>query len=139
MSHIRCYGELLWNDVTVDSSSVGPWFGTCSALGVRMQAPCLVYPLFIAQTTWFGMPDVCSTKGEWFEHSLKGHEIRDGNNIWVGFRLVEAPMGHMLLLLSKCGSLSRGEIGRVRAVLGDVWRLEVLEQSRDLRQVLQLE
>ena len=48
-------------------------------------------------------------------------------------------MGHMKLLLSKGGSLIRGEVGGDRAWLGGAWRLEVLGQSQDLRQVLQLE
>ena len=56
------------------------WFGTCSAPGARMQTPGLVYPLSVAQVTWFGMPDVSSVKGEWVEHGIKGHEIHEGNN-----------------------------------------------------------
>ena len=48
-------------------------------------------------------------------------------------------MGHMKLLLLKGGSLLRGEVGSDRAGLDVVWRLEVLEQRRDLRQILQLE
>ncbi len=50
----------------------------------------------------------------------------------MGFRLGggggegEAPMGHMKLLLSKGGFSLRGDVGGVRAVLGGVWRLEVL-------------
>ena len=40
-------------------------FCTFSALGSRMQARGLVNPLFVSQTTWFGIPDVCNTKGEW--------------------------------------------------------------------------
>ena len=46
-------------------------------------------------------------------------------------------MKHMKLVLAKDVSLLvRGEVGWVRAGLGGVWRLEVLEQSLDLRQVL---
>ena len=71
MSYIRCHGVLLWNDVTVDWSSVCTWFGTCSAPGARMLARGLVYPLFVAQTMWFGMCNVCSVKGEWVEHGIK--------------------------------------------------------------------
>ena len=41
----------------------------------------LVYELFVAQTTWFGMPDVCSAKGDWVEHGVECHEIRDGTNV----------------------------------------------------------
>ena len=41
-----------------------------------MLARGLVYPLFVAQTTWFGMPDVCSAKGEWVEHGIEGHEVK---------------------------------------------------------------
>ena len=122
----------------VDWSSVGTWFGTCSAPSTTMRACSLVYPLFVAQTTWFGTSDFCSAKGEWVEYSIEGHEIRDGNNVW-GFRLGEAPIRHMKLLLAKGASLLlRGEVGWFRAELGGVSRLEVLEKSLDLRQVLQL-
>ena len=64
---------------------MGTWFVTCSATCVRMQAGGLVYPLLVSQTTWFGMPNVCSAKGEWVEHGIKDHEVCD-------IRLGEAPM-----------------------------------------------
>ena len=48
-------------------------------------------------------------------------------------------MRFMKLLLEKSGSLLRGEVGWVRVGLGAVRRLEVLKQSLDLRQALQLE
>ena len=32
----------------------------------------LVVPLFVAQATWLGMPDVCSVKGEWVGHGIEG-------------------------------------------------------------------
>ena len=44
-------------------------------------APGLVCPLFVARTTWFGLPDVCSTKGEWEGHGVECDEIRDGINL----------------------------------------------------------
>ena len=46
-----------------------------------MRARGLVYLLFVAQTTWFGMPDVCIAKGKWVKHGIEVHEIRDGNNV----------------------------------------------------------
>ena len=49
------------------------------------------------------------------------------------------PLGKMKLLLSKGGSLIRGGLGWVKARSDGAWRLEVLGQGRDLRQVLQLE
>ena len=101
----------MWNDVTVGWSSVCTWFGACSAPGARMWACSLVYPMFVAQTTWFGMSDVCSAKGEWVEHGIGGHEVRDSNNVQVRFRLKKEPMGHMKLLLSKGGFLIKGEVG----------------------------
>ena len=55
LSHIRYHGVILWNGVTVYWSSVGTRFGTCSAPGARMWARGLVYPMLVAQTTWFGM------------------------------------------------------------------------------------
>ena len=73
------------------------------------------------------------------EHGIEGHEVCDSNNVQVCFRLGEEPMGHMKLLLSKGGSLIRDEVGRVRAGLVGMWRLEVSGQSQYLRQVLQLE
>ena len=111
MSHIRCHGFLLWNDVTVDWSSVCTWFGTCNAPGERMLARGLLYPLFVAQTMWFGMPNVCSAKGKWVEHGIKGHEVHDSSNVQMRFRLGEEPLDHMRLHLSKGGSLIRGEVG----------------------------
>ena len=45
-------------------------FGTCSAPGLKMWTRNLVYPLLVAQTTWFGMHDVFSAKKEWVEHSI---------------------------------------------------------------------
>ena len=71
----------------------------------------LLYPLFVAQTMWFGTPDVCSAKGEWVEHGIKGHEVHDSSNVQMRFRLEKEPMGHMRLHLSKGGSLIRGEVG----------------------------
>ena len=81
MSHIRHYGVLLWNEVTVDWPSVGTWSGIFSAFGVRMQVRGLVHPLFVSQTTWLEIPDVCNAKGEWAEHVIEDHEVRDGNDV----------------------------------------------------------
>ena len=67
----------------------------------------------MAQTTWFGMSDVSSTKREWVEHGVEDHEVHDSNNVEVRFTLRKEPMGHMKLLLSKGGSLIRGEVGRI--------------------------
>ena len=111
MSHKRCHGALLWNDVKVDWSSVCTWFGTCSGPGARMRARGSVYPLFVGQTTWFGMPNVYSAKGEWVEHHIEGHEVCDSKKVQVWYRLEEETMGHMKLLLSKGVSLIRGEVG----------------------------
>ena len=38
-------------------------------------------------------------------------ELRDGNNVQVGFRLGEATMVHTMLLFSKSRSLVRGKVG----------------------------
>ena len=104
------HSVLFGNDVTVNWSMVTT-FG----------------PLSVIQTTLFSIL-VSSAKGECVEHGAKGHEIRDGNNVWL-WGEVGAPMGHMKLLLSKGESSLRGEVGWVRAVLGSVWRLEVLGSS----------
>ena len=81
MNHIRYHGVLLWNGVAGNWLSVGTWFGTHCVHGARVRARGLVYPLFVARTTWFDMPNVCSAKGEWVEHGVKCHEIRDGINV----------------------------------------------------------
>ena len=57
------------------------WFSTFSSLGIRMRMLALVCPLFGAQTTWFGIPDFRNAKGEWVEHGVEDHEIRDSNNV----------------------------------------------------------
>ena len=75
-----------------------------------MRARSLGYPLFVFQTTLFGMPDVCRATGEWVEHGIKKHEVRDRYHVQFGFRVGEASMGHMKLLLSKGEALMRGEV-----------------------------
>ena len=117
MRHVRCHGVRLWNDVKVDWSSVCTWFGACSGPCARMQTRALVYPLFVAQTMWFDMPDVCSAEGEWADLGVEDHEARDSRNVHVWYVLGEEPMGHMKLLLSKGVSLKRGELDGVKAVL----------------------
>ena len=102
---------LLWNDVTEYLLSVGRWFSIFSVPGARLWARDLVYPLFVAQITWFGMPDVCSVKGEWVEHGIEDCEVHDGSKVLEGFRLWEAPMWHIKLPLSNGGSMLRGEVG----------------------------
>ena len=64
MSHIRYDDVLLWNDVAVNWSSMRTWFGICNAPGTRMWARGLVYPMLVAQTTWFGMSEFSSAKVE---------------------------------------------------------------------------
>ena len=55
------------------------WYMLCS-WGENV-ARGLVYPLFVALTTWFGLPDVCSSKGKWERHGVEYHEIRDSINL----------------------------------------------------------
>ena len=43
----------------------------------------LVYPLFVAQTTKFGMSDVCSAKRELVERGIERHEGRNGNKVFI--------------------------------------------------------
>ena len=50
-----------------------------SSWRAKMRARGLVYQLSVTQTTFFGMPDVGSAKGEWVEHGVECHEIRDGS------------------------------------------------------------
>ena len=63
----------------------------------------------MAHTTCFGMPDVCSAKGEWIKHGIERHEMRDSNNVQVPFMLGEELIKK--LLLSKDESLIRDEVG----------------------------
>ena len=58
LSHIRYHGVLLWNEIAVDLFSVAMWFGTCSCLAVEMPTRSLLRPLFVAKTTWFGIPAI---------------------------------------------------------------------------------
>ena len=57
------------------------WFDSCNAPGARIRAHGSLYPMFIGQTMWFGMPDVCSVKGEQVEHVIEGHKMSNGNNV----------------------------------------------------------
>ena len=81
MSQIRYHVVLLWDGVVGDWLSVGTWFGICCAPGARTQAHGLVYPLFVARTTWFCLPDVCSAKGDYARLGVECHEIRDDINV----------------------------------------------------------
>ena len=60
---------------------MGTWFGICCAPGAKMWTRGLVYPLFVGQTTWFGMPTVCSVNEKWVEHGAECHKIRDDINL----------------------------------------------------------
>ena len=100
LNHIRFHGVLLWNETAVDWLIVGMWFGAFTSLGAKIRTCGLVCP-FVVQTTWFGIPNFCNPKGEWVEYGVKDHEIRDGNDVWVGFRLVKEPMRHIKSPLSK--------------------------------------
>ena len=55
---------------------MGMCFGTFSAPGVRMQAHGSVYPLFVAQTTWYALCLQCKRVV-----SIKDHEVHDGNKV----------------------------------------------------------
>ena len=81
LSHIKYHVVFLWNDVVSYWLSVGTWFGKCCAPGARKWVRGLVYPLFVARTTWFGLPEVPSAKEEWAGHGVECHEIRDGINV----------------------------------------------------------
>ena len=60
----------------------------------------------MAQTTWFGMPDLCGAKGEWVEHGMKGHEVYDSKNIQVRYMLGKGTHG-----TGEGLSLITGEVG----------------------------
>ena len=88
MSHTRDHGVVLWNCVTVDWLSVGMWFGTYSACGVTMWPHGLVYSLLLfspSHVVWYAL--CLYRKGEWVEHSVASHELRDDNNVLGSFML----------------------------------------------------
>ena len=67
--------------MAVDWFSVVMWFGTLSSLSVRLQIRGLVCPLFVGQTTWFGIPNFCNPEGEWVGHGAEDHEVRDDSGL----------------------------------------------------------
>ena len=48
-------------------------------LGTRTRG--LVRPLFVAKTTWFGIPDFCNAEEEWAGHGVNYHEVCNGNDV----------------------------------------------------------
>ena len=78
LSHISYHGVLLWNETRIDWLSLSISFGTFSCLGTRMRTRGLVCPLFV--------------EAKWVRNGVEDHEVRDGNDVQVGFRLVKAPM-----------------------------------------------
>ena len=81
------------------------WYIECSW---RKNVGKLVYPLLVAQTMWFRMPNFCSTIDELVEHGIEDHKACNRSNVQVGFR--EVPMLHIKLSLSKGGPLLRCEV-----------------------------
>ena len=87
------------------------WFGAYSGPGTRMLACGLVYPPLLAETTWFGVPNVCSAERECMEHGIECHEVHNSKSMQVRYMLREEHMGHVKLLSPKRESLIRGERG----------------------------
>ena len=81
LSHIRYHGVLLWNEIAVDWLNVAMWFGAYSCLSAGMPTRGFIRPLFVAKTTWFGIPDFCNVEEEWVEHGVNDHEVRNGNDV----------------------------------------------------------
>ena len=40
-------------------------------------------PLFVAQTTWFWIPDFCNTELEWVGHGVDDHELMAMTYRWA--------------------------------------------------------
>ena len=57
------------------------WFGACSCLSTGMRTRGLVRPLFVAKTTWFGIPDFCNAEEEWVGHGVNYHEVCNDNDV----------------------------------------------------------
>ena len=72
--------SFFWKEIAVDWLSVVMWFGITIVLA-RMWTHGLVCPLFVAKTTWFGIPDFCDAEEESVEHGVEDHEVRDGKNV----------------------------------------------------------
>ena len=81
LSHIRYHGVLLWNEIAVDWLSVAMWFGAFSRLSAGLRTRGLVLPLFVAKTTWFGIPDFCNAKEEWVGHGVNNQDVCNGNDV----------------------------------------------------------
>ena len=97
----KYHGVLLWNEIAVDWLRLAIWFGPFSCLGARMRARGLVCPLFVAKATWYRIPNFCNVEEKLVGHCVEYHEVRDGNDVQVGFRLVEVPMRGIKSSLSK--------------------------------------
>ena len=130
LSDIMYHSVLLWNEIAVDWLSVAMQFGTYSCLDARMWTHGLVRPLFVAKTTWFGIPNFCNGKQEWVRHSVEDHEVRDENDVQVGFRLMEEPVQGIKQPLPKAvcqlgcvGWLGQGRIMiiKVSVIITDVF------------------
>ena len=37
--------------------------------------------LFVAKTTWFGIPNFFNAEEEWVRYGVKDHELLDGNDV----------------------------------------------------------
>ena len=97
----KYHGVLLWNEIAVDWLNLAISFGTFSCLGARIRARGLVSPLIVAKAMWFGIPDFCHVEEKLVGHCVEYREVRDGNDVQVGFRLVEVPMRGIKSSLSK--------------------------------------
>ena len=111
-SHVKYHGVLLWNETVVDWLSVAMWFGACSCLSAGMRTHGLVRPLLVAKTVWFGISDFCNAEEEWVGHGVNNHEVRNGNDVQVDFRLVEEPVRGIKSPFSK-GVCRLGGVGWV--------------------------
>ena len=81
MIHIKYHGGLLWNEITVDWLILGMRFGVLNFLGARMRSHGLSRPLFLVQTLWFGIHDVCNAQGECLEHGIDEHEVPNDKDV----------------------------------------------------------
>ena len=66
----------------------------------------------MAKTVWFGISDFCYAEEEWVGHGVKNHEVRNDNDVQVGFRLVEEPVRGIKSPFSK-GVCRLGGVGWV--------------------------
>ena len=67
--------------MAVDWFSVVMWFDALTSLSLRMRTRGLVRPLFVAQTTLFGISNFCDVEEQWRRHAVEDHKVLEDNAV----------------------------------------------------------